>query len=380
MFTPRSRIGMRRACQAAMVGGMMLGVAAITACVGDNRVAPTLRPEDSTLGKIQISPLNAIMAVGDTLSLTVTGRTLSGAPIASFDSVMYLLQNVTDSIRLRVSSSGVVTALAPSGYNGAMPIQVMAFKDGLVRAEVAFVQVTATSFAGATLSIQPSSPEDAQIVVGHDRSLVPVIRNPTTGEYVDGPLIRYEYGAGDSTTMQCYSPSFVPVGSITLQQLKTSSCGTANMGLNQIHGNIKGTAWVVANVTVYGVPLRDSVQYTVTNSTEQYVIINAVSMGLQGPSFNSFVIAPGGIIYFNNNFSPEFGASITWTFDDPSAASATDPPSDQGGASGNITAVPPYGYSARQFMTAGSYTWTATVIGGVPPFTGATVQGTVIVQ
>ena len=371
----RARAVRHRAVLAVLCLVGIIGVA----CGGDNKVAPVLRSPDTTLGTMHVAPLNSIMAVGDTLSLAVVGQTLSGAPITSFDSVEYLLQNPVDSLRLHVSSTGVMTALTPSSAYNPVTLQVIAFKDGLARADVAIVQITDGAFAGATLSIQPTPDDSARLAIGNDKWIQPTIQN-TSGQAVDGPMVRYEYGAGDSTTMQCYVPNFMSTATLTSNQLTLTPCGAGRVGLNTIHGNITGTAWVIADVTVYGVRLRDSVQYTLTHPATQFVQIFPLTLGLSNAGLNSVIVAPGGTVYFSNGLPSSLGASMSWTFDHPEAVTAADPPSDLGGASGNISAVPGDQYATRRFPTAGTYTWTATVSGGVPPFTGATTSGFVIVQ
>jgi len=353
-------------------------MATMAACQGDNSAAPTLRSPATTLGSVRVAPLNAIMAVGDTLRLSVTGRSLSGALLSHLDSVEYVLQNMTDSGRVQISASGVVTAIAPSGAGNPVLVQVIGFKDGLALADVAILQITQTVITGATLSIQPS--DSVKLAVGNDRQLVPVIQNGT-GESVNGPAVRYELGPGDSTKMSCFTPYFVSTATVTVQQLTTSACGGGPVqSLNTLHANLKGVAWVYANVTVYGVPLRDSVMFFLTNPYFEFVSVAPYALNLTGPSANTYTIAPGGMMGFQNGFPSAFGALVSFTFDDPEGAAATNPPSDVGGTSGNITPLTGGQYAMRLFPTAGTYKWTATITGGAPPFTGVTTTGTVIVQ
>jgi len=354
--------------------------ATLTACGGDNSITPTVRSAATTLGNVHLSPLNAIMAVGDTMTLTVTGQTLSGAPITSFDSVVYGLQNAVDSLRVQVSRSGVVTALAQSSSNNPVIVQAIAFKDGLARGDVATVQVTTSSFSGATLSVQPVPPDIAQLAVGMDKSIVPVIKNPVTNDQVQGVAVRYEYHASDSAKMQCYVPRFHVTAPLTETQLQSTPCGSSGVNLNGIRGNTTGLAWIVANVRVYGVTLRDSVQYLITNPPYQVATISQNVLGIQSAELNTYIIAPGGSMFFFNAFHSEFGASVSWTFEDSTAATVSDFPTDDGGTSGNIPPIGGFRYATRRFLNPGTYKWTATVSGGIPPFTGATTTGQIIVQ
>jgi len=369
---------MRRLARVGAVASV--GLLAV-ACMGDKGVAPSIRTPAATLGAVRVSPLNAVMAVGDTMMLRVTGQSLSGAPLTDFDSVTYVLQNISDTLRVQLSPIGVVTARASSGANNPVFIEVVGFKDGLARADQAIVQVTTTALVSPTLSIQPSPGDSTILAIGNDKYMPPTIASSVTGDVVDGPMIRFEYGPGDSTIMQCYTPDFSSTPILTGGQLAASACGGANVSLNTIHGNIKGTAWIVAEMWVYGAILRDSVQYTLTNSLIQYLGIGPTNLGLQGPSANSYLIRPGGVIAFYNTFATAFGATVDWVFDNPSGATESpDPSSSDGGTSGNITPLTPGHIAYRQFLTPGTYHWTATVTGGIPPFTGATTTGDVIVQ
>jgi len=367
---PRARRGWRTA--------LFLGAAFLMACVGDKGVAPSTRDATAALGIVSVAPLNAIMAVGDTMSLTVTGHTLSGAPIASFDSIQYVFQNPSDSVAVHISANGLVTALSPSGVGSPIYVQVMVFKDGLARADVAILQVTDHAIAGATLSIQPGPSDSTRLAVGNDKFIVPVIQNAAGDQQVGFPAVRYE--VSDSTVMQCYIPDFMSTPTVNERQLTTSSCGGHRVNLDVIHGNVPGTAWVIASVRVYGVALRDSVLYTVTNPVIEYVVFSPTNLALGGLSTNTYIITPGGSMVFYNGFDPSTGAMVSWVFDDPSAATATNPPATDGDTTGNVSSIGGGLFSTRLFPTAGTYPWTATVTGAFPPFTGAIVKGAVIVR
>lgn len=370
----------------AVTGTMTMALAVLAAgCVGDKGVAPALRSADITLGTASVSPMNAIMAVGETLPVVVQGRSLSGATITQFDSVQYRLENATDTLRVRVSSSGTVTALAPSSTNSPVLLTAIAFKDGVAAADQVTIQVVTAAFANPTLSIQPVPPDNAIIAWGDSKNLRPIIQNDA-GASVFAPTLRLEYGPGDSVIMQCYVPPIAQTATLTQTQLRRSACGqNGNAGsvtLNQIHAFRKGAAWVHARVTVFGVPLHDSVQFTVTNPNSAEIDIGTSSTFSSGEEdrLNAY-IAPGGLVYFVNAFNPALGASVSFTLDNPDAALPGNPPASHGGSSGNITSITrDEFYSYRIFVTPGVYHWTAHVTGGIPPYTGATVTGTITVE
>ena len=94
----------------------VVGVALFAAaCSSEHGTAPAARSPDMTLGSMRATPFNAIMAVGDTLRIAVDAKTLSGDPLPALDSVLYVLQSTTDTLRVQVSPTGLVTARAPSG-------------------------------------------------------------------------------------------------------------------------------------------------------------------------------------------------------------------------------------------------------------------------
>lgn len=367
------------------ISALLLGVTVWSvACMGDKGTAPSLRPAATTLGTVRVSPINAIMAVGDTMSLTLSGRSVSGVPLTSFDSIEYILQNPTDTLRTRISSGGLVTAVSPSGTNNQVLVEVIGFKDGVARADQAVIQIVSSAFSGATLSIHPVPPDSTKLEWGDTKTITPIIQN-STGQSVLSPRLRYEYGPGDSTTLQCYIPNFVATATLTQTQLQVTDCGqngnAGQVSLNQIHVFSVGTAWIHANVTVFGIPLEDSVMYTLTNPYSGSVSIGPTNLSPTRPAYSSVFIAPGGTVTFVNSFPAAIGASVSWTFDNPAAATAATPPATYGDSIGNISAINASQFrSTRRFRTAGVYTWTAKIIGGIAPYNGATTTGQITVQ
>lgn len=375
---------MTRVSRACACRGGILAVTAylLTACVGDKAVVPAVRPPDVTIGPLQVSPLNAVIAVGEVLPITVTAKSLSGNASVALDSIQYILQNPTDSLRVHVSASGQVTGVGRSDDGSPVRLQVMGYKDGLARADVVMLTIVEHAFPNATLSIQPIPPDSAILAAGSYKAVIPVIQSATTGESVSYPAIRFELGAGDSARIACYAPPLVPTATIPAAQLNLGLCAEGGNGypdLDLLFGRTRGTGWVHANVTVFGVALHDSVQYQITNPLTGNVVLLVVNFGFTVNDGTNIEIAPGGIVSFLPYFNPGLGVSIGFTFDHPEAATAVDPPPVNGGASGNITPLTGTQSTVRQFLTPGVYTWTATAYGGVPPYTGATVTGKITV-
>ena len=208
----------------------VVAACSLTGCVGDQSTAPTPRAPSVALGTVAISPANAIMAVGGTLQLSVTGQSLTGEPIAAFDSVQYLLQSAVDTLRVTLSPTGLVTAVAPSGQGRPVLINVIPFKDGIVKGDQSVIQVTATAVTGATLSIQPVAPDSAKLQQGARKTIVPVIKNPTTNERVANPTVRYRVSSGDIDKLGFYAPNFSTptISSNRLFQFACQQCTSLN--------------------------------------------------------------------------------------------------------------------------------------------------------
>jgi len=371
---------MTRAIGGAARSALFATVLCAMACVGDNGIGPSVRPPSSTIGTVQVTPLNAIMAVGETLQVGVVGHTLDGGPLASFDSVMYVLQNITDSAVVRLSPTGLVTALVPSNNNPVL-VDVIAFKDGLARADQLVIQVTATAIAGATLSIQPLPGDSVTLTQNYSKFIVPVIQN-SLGDHVDNPMFRYTYHPSDVPKMVCNAPSFPAIGGLSSAQLLGSFC-QSQISLNQIRAQARDdSVWVIASATVYGVPLRDSVLYRLTNPTSAYVFLQANNFAVGGGSalIGTTYVAPGATVTFYNLFDPSLATSVDFVLDDPSAASVSIPAATVGDSVGNVIGLPGGQYSNRNFYTPGTYNYTATVHGSVAPFTGASVSGMIVVK
>jgi len=291
------------------------------------------------------------------------------------------LQSITDTLRVRLSASGVVTAVQPSSQGNPVLVNVIAFKDGVAAADQAVIQVVSTAFSGATVSIQVVAPDSARLQWADSKSITPVIQN-NLGEAINNPTVRFEYGPGDSTVLQCYVPNIQATVTLTQQQLGLSHCaGSGTSNLNQVHAASRGVAWVHVNVMVFGVMMHDSVQYTVTNPFNVPVDVDPTNFATGEVERSSLYLAPGGTLTLINGFNAALGVALDFTFDQPEAALASEPPSTYGGTSGNVIGLTSDQFIAtRKFVTPGVYRWTATVHGGLPPFTGSTATGLVTVE
>lgn len=357
-------------------------------CVGEKGVLSIGIPASSALGRVVLSPHNAIVAVGGTLQATTSGTSLDGTPITQFDSAQYLLATATDSARATVTLNGLVTAVRPSSTP--VPVNVLVYLNGTVQVDQMLIQTTATTIPGITLSIQPPPGDSAKLASGTVKTIVPVLQNVTTGLSVVGPQLEYEVKVADESRLGVYTANITLPSFLTLRVGRTSL--TPSVGRNQIVPYVSsGAAWVYARVNAYGTVLQDSVLYTfsypyvgtVATSKSSLAVMTTINGGsaLQPGLSATVTLTPGAIITFSSGLSATDLLTIAYTFDNPTAATApVVSPSTTGGASGNVTALVGGQNSRRQFLTPGTYHWTTLAAGGPAPWPGQTFNGTIVIK
>lgn len=358
--------------------GVMYG---LTGCADNKPTAPSLRAPSATLSLLSASPMNAIMAVGDSFQVTISAQAIDGSPLTTFDSVRYVLNSIVDTARIRVSPTGMITGLTSSTSTPVL-LNVYAYKGGVGAADQIVIQVTETAIAGATMSIQPVAPDTARVTIGNYKQIVPVIQNGS-GASVSDVQMRLYTNVDDATRVSCF-PAYFPnqsaafsISSAVLQQ-KLQACTTASYP-NYIQGQAPGTAWIHAKALVYGATLEDSVLYTVSNVTMAYVGVQNQNLHVLCFSCN-VTIAPGGSVAFENALSTGLAMGMAVTFDDPASATVADPPSTSGGSTGNVSALQPRDLSTRTFLVPGTYGYTIQLSNAPPPFTNSSFRGSIVVQ
>lgn len=362
-------------------------VLAMTGCMGAREVLLNKVAPEHAIGPVIAGPRNTLLTVGGTVQLTMSAVSLTGAPVTTFDSVVYRLGNVGDSASIRVSSTGLVTGVAPIG--NALPVNVLVYLNGTCNGDQLLITVTAGAVPGLTLSIQPPVGDSAKQSIGLAKTIIPVLRNPTTGQSLTGVQLQYAVQSQDQDRLGVFT------GAISLN----SAAGAASVHLpkspsaarNQILPYVgEGSVWVYAALNAYGTLLQDSVQYsftypytgTVAISKSSLAVLIAINggIGLAVPSLPAFTLAPAGIVTFTNNAPLNDPLTVAYIFDNPAAATAPSLASTVGGASGNVSALAAQTSSRRQFLTAGTYRWTMTTSGGTAPWSGQTATGTIIVK
>lgn len=350
----------------------------LLACNMETVTQPVLEPPETMLGQMEISPAVSIIAVGGTLQLGVTGRSLTGTPIDSFDSVTFALQTPADTLRVRLTSSGQVTGLAPSSGPMHVQVNVYAYKGNAARAARALVQITPAIVPGTVLSIQPVSPDSAKLAQGITKTIIPVLRNPTTGAQVASPVVWYTVRPEDETRVGRHQPRLAIPGGAP-NQINPSP----NPAPSQIRASAgDGTVWIYARINVYGTTLTDSVLYTLTYPYALTIATEKANLKVTSPTAanQTYNLAPGATITFRNGVAASDPLRITYSFDNPSAATASSPLPAAGGTTGNLTPLSGGQSSTRKFLTPGTYRWTATASGGPEPWPGQTVTGTIVIK
>lgn len=338
-------------------------------CVGEKTTAPVLKDPNTTIGSVAVSPHNAIVAVGGKVKLSVTSQSITGAPVTTFDSVRYILRSVADTLRVQLSPDGEFTGLAPSG-SAPVVVRAFAYRDGVGKGDESIIQVTQTALSGLTLSIQPIPPDSTRLERNASKVITPVIRNPVTAESVTGPTLRLTTKAADRLVIAGYETLLsLPGTDGPPISFPNPFLGSSTNRIKAIAG--EGSGWVHAEVDAYGAVLRDSVKYTATWPFTATVSIDALNMGIVAGGFRrdgeNLKLAPSATVTFQNGLPASGGASIvTFTFDNPNVAT--------------VSALAVGESSDRQFLVPGIYTWTATVGGSAPPFSGQTTSSTITIK
>lgn len=339
-----------------------------------------LAPADATLGSVSISPRNAILAVGGTLTMELSGQAMTGEAVTAFDSVVFVLSSISDTARLGVDQDGTITGKASSGT---FPIELraFAFKDGVGKGDRAVIQVTPAAVPGVSLSIQPAGTDSTKLALGLTKNIRPVIRNAGTGQSVPSPQLRLVARATPAKAFSGGTPFLALPGIGGVSESEPLVFGRLNV-IGAILG--EGQSWIYAEVNAYGTLLRDSVLYTASYPyTATMALITqdrSFQIGLnEATAFNN-KLAPGATLTIQNGLVAASGLPISVTFDDPAGATAAVPASTIGGASGNVASLTPGQTSRRRFLTQGTYRYTATVGGNIAPFSGQTVRGEFVVK
>jgi hypothetical protein len=352
----------------------------LAACSSDKLTAEVHAPAATTLGAAGVEPAAAIIAVGDTIQLTVQGATLTGVPVPAneLDSVRYALVTAGDSVRARVDRvTGAVVGVAPSAGPNHVRVNVFLFKGRVAAGAQALVQVTQGQIDGPlALSIQPASPAAAQLTTGVARTTTPAIWDAATHDSVDQPLVRYMVKSADTLRVGIYLPNVIIPDDINPDRLTLLPRQSPTVRPDQILPYVgEGSAWVYAEVTAYGQPLRDSTLYTFVHPSSMTITTTKTNLAVTAVGYQDQVLtlAPGAIVTFKNGVGDAM--RVAYTFDQPDEATAVG-----SGTAGNIAPLSAGQTARRQFLHAGTYRWTATASNAGAPWDGQTVTGVIRIE
>lgn len=363
-----------------------LGIVMTVGCVGRSMTTLPAMPLSKTAPAwLIVSPPVSIIAVGGTQLLSLTSNSYGGTPVTTFDSVMYIYSSISDSTIIGLASTGVMTGRSASPAT--VRVNVFAFQGNGVVGDQVLAQVTPTVMPGLALSIQPVAPDSAKLAASTVKTILPVLRNATTGLSLANPPMRYLVRGADSAKVEVYEQSISISGNggqdiFVVRAGNNSSSNGAFLQPNQIEAlKGEGSVWIYALASVYGTILQDSVLYTLTYPYT--VTIPTVKANLAVVSIyanQTVTLARGATVTFQNGVAATDPLTMAYTFDNPAAATAASPASTTGGAAGNVTLLTGGQTSRRQFLTPGTYRWTTTTAGGPAPWPGQNVTGSVLIK
>lgn len=321
-------------------GALALAVV-LAACGGHDAPttpAPRAAPSD-LLNLVRVSPQAAVIAAGGTQQLTLTAIALDSTPVTSFDTTVY---TSSDSTRVKVSATGLITAATGSkAVTGSSPVRVIASvtRGQVTRADTCYVAVVETQGTNPTFSIFDPTAATKKL--------------PISGTKTISPTVTYLAGM----TPTSLSGSSVPIKlSITPT---TSVLPTSTNGFYVFSPS--GTIHVTATTSVFGVPLTDTITYSLGDQTSITIFISnsgliyyQSSSGNPAGAYNdstTLYLQAGGSVTFQNNFIFQpYSFNIEFT-----APEGVTPPDSIAGLS-FLTFSSPRNQT-RTFATPGRYTW-----------------------
>lgn len=309
-----------------IVGGLAL------ACSGGERLAGLQKDPGELLWSLTMNEKAITLSTDQskpeyyTFNLIATPRTLDGTPIAGLAAPKF---TTSDTNFVKVDANGVITAKKVTPTT--TPVRIIAtlssLTDQVTVADTARVAVTATARPPATFTIRP---DRTSFGIGYDTTLAAHVTD-AAGQPVTGLRINYF-----ATT-----PQILAIDT-------TGVISPRNLG--------KGS--VVASAMSYGVSLRDSVEFTVTDPVVFQVDVRQDHTPPYPGYFDpaEITIKAGQGVAWND--APTEFVSVNVTFDNP----ANIGPSPVDGARGNIPAFF-QGKFIRMFPVPGTYTYRNTIGG-----------------
>ena len=292
----------------AVVAGLLLA-----ACSGDSATpfAPVTGPDAAGLYWALTLEHHAVtlstVAPYNTISLVATPRDAHGGALAGLGPVTY---RSSDPSRLQVSADGTVQALQ-SGEGVSMTATLTV--GNITHTDSVSFAVTdeAAPPTPAQLSIDPQPPASTVISMTGDGSSITIAGDGSTSSSIFGFLLTPSETDAQGTPIPGFIADYTSSDS-------SVAYGVGFAGFAFIFPQKPGHATLVASTMAYGVPLADTVTFTITTPSYQAVRIRPRSITLGEPEQIGFVsndvtVEPGGTVLWINLS----GQPVDVVFDDP---------------------------------------------------------------
>jgi hypothetical protein len=308
---------------------------AFSACVDLPDSPTTYASVHEIVNKITVSPDAVLMAVGDSIPMTVTAQNVLGEALP-MDSTPVVWSSA-DTMRVAVDGKGMLHALHADSGNDLAYVIASWTHSGVTRYDTVAVSVSQTRQPIAGIRIALTDSARVAINTGVWMSVVAVDATGTTIGMPHIPLVV-------SNAMPSSSAIIFYLG-----QLGALIGGGTNEVLNQ---SAIGDFWLYARGTVYGVPMQDSLKLTGLYPAARTIpfVQDSASLTITSVYSNQEVfVQPCGTISFANQTT----TPLDVVFDDPSHATgcaAGDPTGDIIGLAAGVTL-------SRKFRDPGTITW-----------------------
>jgi hypothetical protein len=292
---------------AATLAGLML-----TACSDAPTTLTTRIPDSDVLATTQISPRALIMAAGATQQLTLTAFALDSTVLSTYDTVTYAS---SDSLRVQVSPTGLITAATGPKAPTSGPVRVVAsvVRSGITRADTAYVAVVATAGTNPTFTLADPSADTIKVPFNSTRTAIGTVT------YFDG------------TSTVTMPPGTVPIRI----QVSDPSVALTSSATQFFTYAAEGTVTISGTTTVFGTPLSSSYTYQLGNPLRAGITLYPIGAKiLQGTATSTagyersavLKIQPGGLItiavYLSGLSAGKRTVGVTCTADDGGSAPA----------------------------------------------------------
>lgn len=353
-----------------LIPGFVAAPLILTGGCGASDGAVATEPQSVTTlpSTMVVTPQALVMAIGDSTQLSVAGLAIDGVtPVTRFDTVAYTYATLSDSTKLRVAPTGMLTALAVT--TSPITVNVKVTIHGVSLTSQVYVTVTATVIPGLMLSIQPPVLPAPRVAVGGSLTISVQLKN-SAGTSVPNPAL--------------WLTTTAPINLVTVTRSAT--------GGRFAPRNRSGSAWFYGTVNVYGTTLMDSVQYSFEDALNQNISITSLSpqSNILGYSIDAAgatqYLVVGGLANFtySSSLNPADTTKFTVTFDNTAGLTSTSTANFMNGTItklGQTNAVAGMNsYIPVQFNTPGTYHWTITGSGPVATFRNGLNTGTIIVE